>query len=250
MKSKKTLNSRTNTSLSGENVSFFTLEAYKSARTNIIFAMPGNGSKTVMFTSSIPREGKTTTCLNTAIVFAQAHYRVLLLDCDLRKPRIHKLLRTNNDVGITDVLVGIKQLDDVIKHDKKLNLDYITCGTVPKTPAELLSSDNMRQFLYECSSRYDYIMIDTSPVNMVTDALVLAPLVTGIFFVARQNYTLREVLKEAISKFEFVNCPPTGIILNDTSVKKSGKYSGYYKKYYKAGYTNTEESKDGDGSNA
>ncbi len=85
---------------------------------------------------------------------------------------------------------------------------------------------------------------------MVTDALVLAPLVTGIFFVARQNYTLREVLKEAISKFEFVNCPPTGIILNDTSVKRSGKYSGYYKKYYKAGYTNTEESKDGDGSNA
>ena len=125
MKTKKTLNSRTNTSLTGDNVSFFTLEAYKSARTNIIFAMPGSGCKTVMFTSSIPREGKTTTCLNTAIVFAQAHYRVLVLDCDLRKPRIHKLLRTNNDVGVTDVLVGVKQLDDVIKHDKKLNLDCL-----------------------------------------------------------------------------------------------------------------------------
>lgn len=228
----KSITSRTNTSLTGDNISFYSLEAYKSARTNIIFAIPGSGCKTIMFTSSVSREGKTTTCLNLAIVFAQANHRVLVIDCDLRKPRIHKLLHVNNDIGVTDVLVGEKKLDSVIKHDKKLNLDFITCGTIPKTPAELLASDNMKEFLRQCSERYDYILLDTPPVNMVTDALVLAPLASGIFLVARQNYTAREILKDAISKFEFVNCPPTGIILNDTSIKQSSRYTGYYKKYH------------------
>jgi len=231
MRKNEILSSRTNTSLTGYDISFTGLESYKSARTNIIFALPGDGCKTVLITSSFPREGKTTTCVNLGIVFAQTGLRILVVDCDLRKPRVHKLFRVNNDVGITDVLVGIKSYDDVIKHDEDTNVDFITCGTVPKTPAELLASAKMDEFLDNVKDKYDYIFIDAPPIMVVTDALVLAPKASGTFVIARQDYTDRDGLKEALNKLSFIGCNATGIILNGTKKKKSGYHYRYYNKY-------------------
>lgn len=231
MRKNDIMSSRTNTSLMGEDISFTGLESYKSTRTNIIFALPGDGCKTVLITSSFPREGKTTTCVNLGIVFAQTGQRILIIDCDLRKPRVHKLFRVNNDVGVTDVLVGIKTIEEVIKHDEETNVDFITCGTVPKTPAELLASAKMDEFLDSIKDKYDYIFIDAPPVMVVTDALVIAPKVSGTFVVARQDYTDRDGLKEALAKLNFIGCNPTGIILNGTKKKKSGYRYRYYNKY-------------------
>lgn len=231
MKKKEVVSQRTNTSLTGNQISFTGLEAYKSARTNMIFAMPGDGCKTILVTSSFPKEGKTTTCVNLSIVFAQTGKRILVIDCDLRKPRVHKLFRVNNDVGITDVLVGMKTIDDVVKKDKNTGVDFISCGTVPKTPAELLSSPKMEQVLEELKDKYDYIFLDAPPLMLVSDALVLAPKVSATFVVARQNYTEKDGLKEALSKLKFVGCNPTGIILNGVKRRKASYHYRYYNRY-------------------
>lgn len=242
MKKNETVSKKTNTSLLRNRISFTALEAYKSARTNMIFAMPGDGCKTILITSSFPTEGKTTTCVNLSIVFAQTGKRVLVIDCDLRKPRIHKLFRVKNDIGITDVLVGMKTVDEVIKKDEKSGLNFIFCGTVPKTPAELLASPKMDAVLDELKEKFDYIFIDVPPVMLVTDALVIAPKTSAVFVVARQNYTEKDGLKEAVSKLEFIGCKPTGVILNGVKRRKSSYHYRYYNRY---GYR-TVSSSDGD----
>ncbi len=233
MSKKQTIatHTRTNASLTGNQISFTSLEAYKSARTNMIFAMPGDGCKTVLFTSAFPKDGKTTTCVNLSIVFAQTGKKILVIDCDLRKPRIHKLFRVNNDIGITDVLVGMKQLDEVIKTDVTTNVDFISCGTVPKTPAELLASPKMEQVLEALKEKYDYVFLDAPPLMLVTDALVLAPKASGIFVVARQNYTEKDGLREAVGKLKFIGCSPKGIILNGVKRRKSSYHYRYYNRY-------------------
>ena len=245
MRNNDSQSTRTNTSLIGDDISFTGLEAYKSTRTNITFALPGDGCKTVLITSSFPREGKTTTCVNLGIVFAQTGLRVLVIDCDLRKPRVHKLFRVNNDAGVTDILVGVKKTEEVTKHDDETNVDFITCGTVPKTPAELLASAKMDEFLEEVKQKYDYIFIDAPPVMVVTDALVLAPKVSGTFVIARQDYTDKEGHKEAVGKLSFIGCNPAGIILNGTTKRRSGYRYKYYNKYgYKYGYKSYRSTSD------
>ncbi|MDD4688951.1 MAG: CpsD/CapB family tyrosine-protein kinase [Eubacteriales bacterium] len=207
-------------------------EAYKSARTNIMFSITKPGCKVIILTSAFPKEGKTTTCVNIAIAFAQTTSKVLIIDCDLRKPRLHKIFKIKDSAGVTNILGGMATIDDTVKQTGFYGLEVLPAGTTPPNPAELLASDGMKNLIEELSTRYDYIFIDTPPVNVVTDAVVLSPLISGLFFVARQKFTDHRSIKDALAKLELANIKPNGFILNDVD-EYSSKYKYGYKRYGK-----------------
>ena len=205
-------------------------EAYKSTRTNIIFSLTEEGCKKIIVTSSFPKEGKSTTCANLAITFAQTGIRVLIIDSDIRKPRMHKMFGATHNIGLTNVLSGSSTLDEAIIHTKYENLDLLIAGHIPPNPAEMLSSQAMDNLLDLLSQKYDYIFIDTPPVNVVTDTIVLSKKVSGVFMVVRMGITDHKALKVAVSKLEFANAKPLGFILNDVHMDND-IYKYNYRKY-------------------
>ena len=220
-------------SLLNKDTAFTIVEAYKSARTNIIFALGASkGCKRIIITSANPGEGKTTTTLNLAIAFAQMDAKVLVIDGDLRKPRIYRHLQLERKGGLSDVLCELIEIDDAIHHCEEYGIDCITSGQIPPNPAELVSSEAMGKILDRLSERYDYIFIDTPPVTVVTEAAVMARFVNGVVIVARQNYTIHESLMKARENLLFADAKILGYILNDIS---AGRYS--YGRYYYNGYS-------------
>lgn len=230
---------RMNTLLS-DSKDFMTNEAYKSARTNIIFSLNAEkGCKKIIITSASPGEGKTTTCLNLAIAFGQTDAKVLLIDADLRKPRIYRHLNIERENGLSDVLCGMCDIETAIKHCPKQNLDCITSGQIPPNPAELLSSEDMGQLLEKLGERYDYIFIDTPPVTVVTEAAAMAKFASGVILVVRQNSTIHESIKRARNNLLLTEAKILGFVLNDIdySVYSYGKYGKYnYRNSRRYGY--------------
>lgn len=219
--------------------SFHVMEAYKAARTNIMFSLAGDNScKKIVITGSMAGEGKTTTCINTAIAFSQIDARVLVIDADLRRPRVHEYLDLENSMGLSNVLGGFVDLDDVIITNTDKGFHCITAGHIPPNPAELLASKKMEEILEELSKRYDYIFLDTPPVTVVTEAAVIAKFATGVILVARQKHTTHDSIASAISNLEFADIKILGFILNDAEVAnysyRKGRY-GYYS-YGRKGY--------------
>lgn len=243
---------------------FMITEAYKILRTNVIFTVSNIESKCkkIMITSSSPGEGKTTTCLNLAITFAQTGAKVLLVDSDLRKPRVYRHLGLERKNGLSDILCGLLAVDDAIKKCEEYKIDCITAGQIPPNPVELLSSTKMADVLNELSDKYDYIFIDTPPVTVVADVSAMAKYTDGVIVVARQNYTIHETLEKTRSALEFADAKILGIILNDVS-SVATRYNPYKKYTYSYGmgamrkgygygyyetYTNNEQFKiDNDG---
>lgn len=222
-----------------EDTAFAVTEAYKAARTNILFALSGvspdpNICKKVIFTSAEPGEGKTTSVINMAITFAQTGARVLLLDCDLRKPRIHRYLELHRVPGVSEMLIGMAEAKDCIRKIPEYHIDCIPAGQLPPNPVELLSSPLMEGLLKAVEKQYDYILIDTPPVTVVTDAAVLAKFADGVVVIVRQGYTIHELLQKARETLQFANAKILGYIIND--VKKQtgigrGGYGGYKYSY-------------------
>ena len=220
-----------------ENSKFYISEAYKTLRTNILFSTRDSACKIYTITSAIPGEGKTTTAINIAISFAQTGKKVVIIDADLRKPKLHKYFELENKIGLSNVLSGVYEGNGnkYIQNTNVENLDLISSGHVPPNPIELLSSDNMKNLLETLKECYDFVIVDTPPTNIVSDALVLANLVTGYIMVTRSNYTEYQALDVAMSNFELANIKPLGVVLNDFNKKqtryaKGGKYK--YKTYY------------------
>lgn len=220
-----------------EHSKFYISEAYKTLRTNILFSTGNVGCKTFVVTSAIPGEGKTTTAINIAISFAQTEKKVVIIDADLRKPKLHKYFDLKNKVGLSNILSGVYDGDskDYIQKTSVDNMDLISSGHIPPNPIELLSSDKMQELLKSLSETYDFIILDTPPVNIVSDALVLSKMVTGYIMVTRSNYTEYQALDVAMSNFELANIKPLGVVLNDfnrkqTKYSRGGKYK--YKTYY------------------
>ncbi len=233
---------RVNTLLN-DKTDFTTIEAYKSIRTNIIFTLGADGErgKKVILTSAIPGEGKTTTCINLAIAFAMTGSRVIIIDGDLRKPRLYRHLSIKKENGLSDVLCGLIDVKQAIKHCPAHGLDVITSGPIPPNPAELISSERMLKMLDTLAESYDYIFVDTPPVTVVADATTVAKYVDGVVVIARQNYTIHESLQRAVTNLKFVDAKILGFILND--VPRDGNRYGSYKRYgrgygygYKYGY--------------
>ena len=219
-----------------ENTDFLVREAYNATRTNIIYSLGSErGCKKIIITSASPHEGKTTTSLNVAITFAQTQAKVLIIDADLRKPRINRHLGLPREDGLSDLLCGLIDIDKAIKHSDKHGVDCITSGHIPPNPTELLASAEMGVLLEKLSERYDYIFIDTPPVTVVTEAAAMAKYVSGVIFVVRQNSTISESLNRARTNIQMANAKILGYILNDVSAS-SYNYGGYSRYGSKKGY--------------
>ncbi|CDF57718.1 CpsD/CapB family tyrosine-protein kinase [Thermobrachium celere] len=207
-------------------------EAYRTLRTNIQFSSLDKKVKKIVITSSGPGEGKTTTALNLAVTLAQNGHKTLLLDCDMRKPSIHKRLRISNLNGLSNILVGEVSFEDALNKGPVDNLDVVTSGTRPPNPAELLSSQRMINFIQGLDEKYDYIVIDTPPVLMVTDAQVLSKYADGTLLVVASGEAEKDAVKRAKELLDKVDANILGVVLNKLDTSRKGYYGYYYQYYY------------------
>lgn len=224
------------------NTPFAIVEAYKTVRTNVIFSLAACENKTFIVSSANAGEGKSTTCANLAITLAQTSARVLLIDADLRKPTQHKIFQVENSHGLSGFLVGLESLADSLHANVEPKLDLLTSGPLPPNPSELLGSKNMGVLLEKLEEHYDYIIIDSPPVNLVADALVLSDKTAGVVLIAKHCSTTYDDIEKAADAIRFANSNVLGVIFNDvTEENRKGYYKGYkkygrYGTYEKYGY--------------
>lgn len=207
-------------------------ESYRTLRTNIQFSSFDEKIQSIVVTSSGPGEGKSTTSSNFAIVTAQGGKKTLLVDCDQRKPKLHKLFGFSNEIGISNLLVGEADFAQAVKKTEIENLYVLTAGTRPPNPAELLASSKMQQFLKELKSEFDYIILDTPPVIMVTDAQILAQYADGCLLVVASGEADRGAAIRAKELLGKVNAKILGVVLNKIDTTGKGYYGYYYHYYY------------------
>lgn len=200
-------------------------EAYRSLRTNIQYSSFDNKYQTLVVTSANPGEGKTTVAGNLALALAQGESKVLLVDCDMRRPSIHKTFKISNTYGISDLLVGNKKLESVANKYND-NLSIVPAGKIPPNPAEMLASKVMTAFLEEMKNYFDYIVLDTPPLQAVTDAQVLSTKVDGSLIVVRAGVTKKDAVHNAVSIIKKVKGNIIGTVLNVAETKNDKYY--YY----------------------
>ena len=224
--------------LLGPNSSFYIQEAYNTLRTNIRFAIPGDGCKRLCLTSGRASEGKSTTILNLAISFADTGSKVLLIDGDMRRPSLARLLIEKASPGLSNVLAGFADVEDALRKDVRPNLDMIFAGEVPPNPLELLGSARMKTLIETMSQRYDYILVDTPPVSIVSDACEVANVTDGVLFLVRQNETEKDAVIRGIKQLELSNSRLLGFVLNGILEEggKSYKYRYRYRYKYRSKY--------------
>jgi capsular exopolysaccharide synthesis family protein len=197
----------------------------------------GQPPKTILVTSSQPSEGKTTTAINTAFMLAQTGAEILLVDCDLRRPRLHSHFEASNSKGLTNCLSGGTDIDALIQtYDKQPNLKFLTSGPVPPNPAELLGSDEMRKLLSMLSAKFAHIVIDSPPAISFTDASILSTMVDGVVLVVHGGRSSRAVVRRAKQQLLDVGAHIFGVVLNNVKTETQDYYySGYYSSYYADG---------------
>jgi capsular exopolysaccharide family len=206
-------------------------EAFRSLRTSLMFSSPEGMPKTLLVTSPGPNEGKTTVAINLATVLAQSGERVLLIDADLRKPRLHKLFGKPQIPGLTQCIADRQLSGAVCVHDTEVDgLFVLTSGTIPPNPAELLAPGRMREVLDEVGQPFDYVILDTAPVLGLADVLVLSRVSQGVAMVAAGGDTTKQGLKYAVKRLRQVHAPLLGVVLNAVSVESPdyAYYTGYY----------------------
>ena len=209
-------------------------EAYRALRTSLVFTSGGESTRVIAVTSAQPLEGKTTTACNLAIVLALGGARVLLIDADMRRPGVHKMLRLQNTVGLSHLLVGQARVRDTIQRTDDPNFYVMTAGRTPPNPSELLASDRMRRLVENLASGpFDWVIIDTPPVLAVTDAVVISPLVSGVTFVLGAEMTRRRLAERAVQMLTVSKPRVIGAVLNRVNFDRN-KY--YYSRYYGSQY--------------
>lgn len=207
-------------------------EAYRAIRTNLQFAGAGKQLKTLVFTSAIPGEGKSTTVANLAIAMGQDDKRILLIDCDMRKPVVHRRFGLLNR-GLSNCFAEDLPLKEVIQADVFPNLDVVTSGPVPPNPAELLGSKKMKALLQEAAEAYDYVFLDMPPVLAVTDAVLMSSQVDGTVLVLGSGDISPDEGKQAQSVLEKVHANILGVILDKVPQHHKSSYYYYYEAHHK-----------------
>jgi succinoglycan biosynthesis transport protein ExoP len=207
-------------------------DAYRMLRTNLLFSQAVDTLKTLVVTSAIEGEGKTTTAANLAITFAQQGRRVVLIDCDFRRPRLASAFKTSREPGLTNILSGQNTLAQALHPICALSvdkLDLLSCGTPPPNPSELLGGPEMGQLLYSLSAQYDMVILDTPPLLATPDAAVLGTKADGVVLVVRAGYTDRSAAQHAVQQLAAVRARVIGAVLNDSESKAIGHYTyGYH----------------------
>jgi succinoglycan biosynthesis transport protein ExoP len=213
-----------------ENKKFIVTEAYKSLRTNLFVSIRKEGCKKIIISSPVPEDGKSTTTYNIGLSIAQTGARVIILDCDLRKGTLHQFFNVRRRPGVSDFLSGLENIDNLIYPTTYENLKIIPMGRILPNPSELLGSVYMKDLLDKLEYEYDYIIIDTPPINVVSDAVTLVKLVDGVVLVVREKVTTYPNINNAIQKCRFVNATIIGFVINGVYVNSStkSKYDYYY----------------------
>lgn len=217
-------------------------EAYRHLRTSLLFSSAGKPPQTILVTSSQPSEGKTTTAINTAITLAQSDVDVVIIDCDLRRPRLHSYFDMENTQGLTNYLSGEPNTDHLIKRCKGLpKLRVITSGPIPPNPAELLSSDEMKKLLQFLRGRYKHVIIDSPPAISFTDAAILSTLVDGVVLVAMAGKSSLHLMRKFKQRLGNIGARVYGVVLNGIKANsvEYGYYGAGYYDYYGKGEADT-----------
>lgn len=207
-------------------------EAYRVVRTSMLLSTAGNPPKTVLVTSGQPGEGKTTTVVNTAISLAQLGASVLIIDCDLRKPATHKIFGIDHTKGLSTYLSRDMEIDGLIHKLQIPNLSLLPCGPIPPNPAELISSERMKNLLLLLAERYDHVLIDSPPLIHVTDPVILSSLVDGVILVVHGGKSSRAVVQRARQELSSVGAKVFGVVLNNVDMRREGYDEYYYQRYY------------------
>lgn len=235
----KKKNNRTQNIIS-DTTPFAVIEAYKSARTSILFANVVEGCNVIAFTSAEPGEGKTVTCINMAISLAESGKKVLLIDSDMRKPQVAPSLQLQRSPGLSEILAGVSDMDTTpdgsfVQKSSYENLDVIAAGVIPPNPAELIACSRAEKLFDMLKPMYDYILIDTPPCLVVTDALLYKKYAMGYICVVRANTSRIDTTTKLVERLKQIDARILGFMLNDRS-HKSKNYKRYnsYEKYSRA----------------
>ncbi|HYD42336.1 MAG TPA: polysaccharide biosynthesis tyrosine autokinase [Anaeromyxobacter sp.] len=207
-------------------------ECLRALRTNLLFMSPEKPLRTLLVTSSGPQEGKTTTATSLAITMSASGSRVLLVDADMRRPRLHRVFDLETRGGLSSLIVGEGDVEACVQRTHVPNLFVLPCGAVPPNPAELLHTASFRKLLAGLAERFDRLIIDSPPVGVVADAVVVSTQVDGCLVVLKAGRTSRDAARHAVKQLRDVNAPLLGAVLNDLDLEdqRYGQYS-YYSRY-------------------
>lgn len=212
---------------------FAIVESYKAARTNIMFSLSASEKKVFAVSSYSKGEGKSTVSANLAISFSKMEQRVLLVDCDLRRPNVHNIFKIDHAKGLSNVIGKMISFEDAVKRDVLPNLDILPSGTVPPNPSELMCSSTFVNLINRLTEEYDYIIFDTPPIGVVADALLLKDLIAGFVIVVRERSTTHGDLQKLLDSVKLADSKVLGLIEAGCSVnQKRGRKGYYYYQYY------------------
>lgn len=223
-KKKKVVKKRDYPLITDQDVNFSFAEAFRVFAVNLRFTFAQKSSRKVLITGVDENMGKTMISSNLAIAMAQSGFKVLLVDCDIRKPCVHKVFKDENNVGLTHVLCDDVKIEDAVKKSKVDNLWYLTAGLQSPNPLKLLLSPEMSELLNNLSREYDWIIIDSPPIGVVSDALILSNNCDGVVLVVEEGASNYRQVSKAIEEIKYVNGNLLGVVLN--------KSKTYNKKYY------------------
>jgi succinoglycan biosynthesis transport protein ExoP len=209
-------------------------EAYRQLRTSILLSSAGHAPKSLLITSSLPSEGKTTTATNTAISLAQTGAKVLIIDADMRRPRLHSVFNIENGDGLSTILsteMTEQEILNVIKHDEGTKMSLLTSGPIPPNPAELIGSEQMANLLKLLQGRFTHVVVDSPPITSFTDAVLIASMVDGVILVVHSGRSSRQVVRRARQLLQDVGAKIFGVVLNNVNLRSQDNYY-YYQSYY------------------
>ena len=213
--------------ITSDKMPFAYVEAYKSLRTNLNFLAGSNDVHCIVVTSTAPEESKSNVSVNLALTLAESGKKVALVDCDLRKPVLHKYLKAGHNVkGVSNILSRQISLKETMVMPKGFNFSFLPAGTTPPNPSELLSQPQMVEMIAALREEFDFVIFDAPPISMVTDAAIIGNLVDGALFVVRSNYAATDAVKAATQQLQSAGVKILGVVLTRYNIKKSLKQIG------------------------
>ena len=226
-------NSEMKTEMISDKSKFAIVESYKSARTNIMLSLSADDDKVFAVTSYSKGEGKSTVSSNLAISFSKMEKRVLLVDCDLRRPNLHNIFKVDNKSGLSNIIGKMGSFDESVHKNVLPNLDILPSGTIPPNPSELLCSNRFISLVKRLKEEYDYVIFDTPPIGVVADALLLKDLVAGFVVVLRERSTTHGDIQNLLDSAKLADCKLLGFVkVGCVSSKKRSRRGYYYYQYY------------------